>query len=121
MARRGAYDLPWVQPVSDHLDLQLTSTRSGGRTVLAVAGELDIATADRFLASAREHLAAAPALLDLRGLTFMDSSGVRALSRLVRDAEAQGWALAIDARLAENVRQLLELTGLLALLPLEAR
>ena len=103
------------------VDLRFSATRSETGTVLAVAGELDIATADQFLAAVREHLAAAPVRLDLRKLTFIDSSGVRALSRVVREAEAEGWALAVDARLAENVRQLLELTGLLSLLPLEAR
>jgi anti-sigma B factor antagonist len=51
-----------------------------GRTVLELSGELDLATAPELEDVLRERLAAGESLvLDLRGLEFMDSSGVRAL------------------------------------------
>jgi anti-sigma B factor antagonist len=88
--------------------------------VIAVEGELDLATADEFTAGVRRELAGAAVVLDLSGLSFVDSSGVRALDDLVRETDREGWALSIDARLPEGVRQVLRLTGMLDLLPIEA-
>ncbi len=104
---------------NDGIDFGLTVEHPGERTVVAVAGELDIATADQLLAAMHEHLPRGPVLLDLRGLRFIDSSGVRALSRLIRDAGAHGWTLGVGPSLSANVRQVLELTGLITVLPLE--
>jgi anti-anti-sigma regulatory factor len=41
----------------------LSTTRVGRQAVLAVAGELDLATADEFAASVRERLAAGLAMI----------------------------------------------------------
>ncbi|MEA2138330.1 MAG: hypothetical protein QOG56_1480 [Solirubrobacteraceae bacterium] len=100
-------------------ELRLTATRSDGTTHLAVAGEIDMATVDEFSAAVREHLAATPVLLDMRELTFMDSSGVRALDALLRDAESAGWAFAIRSDMHRNVRRVLAMTGVLETLPLQ--
>jgi anti-sigma B factor antagonist len=60
---------------------------------LAVAGELDMAEAEAFERLAGEAAAASgpePFVLDLRGLTFVDSFGVRALFNVAaraRDAQ----------------------------------
>jgi anti-anti-sigma factor len=97
----------------------VTFEHAGERTVMAVDGELDMATVDEFTASLREGLAAGPVLLDLRALAFMDSSGVRALDAVLRDAEGEGWKLTILPEMRANVRQLLTLTGLIAILPFE--
>lgn len=99
-------------------DLHVSAHRGDGLTTLAVAGEMDVATADDFAATVREHLADGPVMLELRELSFMDSSGVRALDGLLRDVEREGWSLQIRSDLTENVRRLLSLTGLLDALPL---
>ncbi|HSZ70649.1 MAG TPA: STAS domain-containing protein [Solirubrobacteraceae bacterium] len=96
----------------------LTVTQGPPQTVLAVSGELDLATAAEFAAGVREQLASGPLTLDLRALSFMDSSGIRALDGLLRDAESEGRSLLIDGDLQESVRKVLELTGMLATLPL---
>ena len=100
-------------------ELHVTALSADGVTVVAVAGEIDIATAGDFSAALREHLAAGPVLLDLRKLTFMDSSGVRALDAVMRDVEREGWSLAIRSDMHRNVRQVLALTGMLEALPLQ--
>lgn len=97
----------------------LTTTRTGSHAVVAVSGELDIATADQFAAGVREQLAAGAVLLDLHELSFMDSSGVKALDRLTREAAQEGWSLKIRAELHENVNKLLEITGMLGQLPFQ--
>jgi anti-sigma B factor antagonist len=100
-------------------ELHLTALSADGQTVLAVAGEVDVASAPEFAAGLREHLASGPVLLDLRKLTFMDSSGVRALDAVMRDIEREGWSLAIRSDMHRNVRQVLALTGMLEALPLQ--
>ena len=92
---------------------------AGGRTAIAVAGEVDLATSRELEATLRERLAAGPVLLDLRQVAFMDSTGIRLLSALLKDCAAHGWELGVCDELQPGVRQVLELTGMLALLPLE--
>jgi anti-anti-sigma factor len=103
------------RPVPDAPDFELVSAEEEGRTVITVAGDLDIATAPGFEAAVRDALAAGPVVLDLGGLAFMDSSGVRALDALLRD----GAPLTLRPELSELVRQVLAMTGLLEALPFE--
>jgi anti-anti-sigma factor len=93
---------------------------SGERqTILGLAGEIDIANVDAVADDVRRELAAGPVLLDLSGLSFIDSSGLRMLVALVRDADESGWSLTIGRDLNPMVRRLLEITGMLDLLPLQ--
>ncbi len=100
-------------------ELYLTALSADGHTIVAAAGEIDIATVGEFSAVLREHLAAGPVLLDLRRLTFMDSSGVRALDALLREVELEDWSLRIREGIHRNVRQVLALTGMLDALPMQ--
>ncbi|HEX8104633.1 MAG TPA: STAS domain-containing protein, partial [Solirubrobacteraceae bacterium] len=104
-----------MAPAPQETGLKVDIAQAGARTVVSVSGELDIATVAAFDAAVREQLARGPVLLDLRALSFMDSSGVRALGALVRG----DGTLAVAADLHPNVRQVLELTGVISLLPLE--
>ncbi len=98
---------------------KLTVEPASDRTVLAAAGELDLVAADDLLAELRRHLAAGPVLLDLQELSFTDSSGLRVLDTALRDAEREGWTLAVHPGLQPGVRRALELTGMLELMPFE--
>jgi anti-anti-sigma factor len=89
-----------------------------GRTVLAAAGEVDLASAGELRDALRAHLARGPVLLDLSALTFMDSSAVRTLDDVLGACEREGWDLRVGRDMHEHVRQVLEMTGLLAALPL---
>ncbi len=60
-----------------------TTSSVDGQPVFSVSGEIDIATADRLRAHlvqwVDEHADDGPLVLDLSAVTFLDSSGVRAL------------------------------------------
>ena len=96
----------------------LTVARRGGRVVVTVLGELDLATAgeveEAVLPVVRDG---GHAVLDLRGLDFMDSSGVRVVVAAHTAAEQHGGRLSIV--LSEDgspVRRVLEISGLVPLL-----
>jgi anti-sigma B factor antagonist len=93
------------------------TTDAGGRTTVAVAGELDIATAGELSDAVRAGIDTGAVVLDLRNVTFMDSSCVRALNGALRDAERGGRELWVLEGLHPSVLQVLELTGMLGLLP----
>ena len=83
-----------------------------GHTVLAISGELDIATTsglrDRIAAVLDDK--AMPLIIDLSGVSFCDASGLRVLVALRRRADACGHAVAL-AGPRPNVRRLLRITG----------
>ncbi len=89
-----------------------------GRMTVAVAGELDLATAAEFEAAVRHALEAGPVLVDLGAVVFMDSAGVRTLNALVRDG---GDGLRMAHAMQPAVVQVLEMTGMMGVLPMEER
>jgi anti-sigma B factor antagonist len=93
----------------------------GGATTVVVAGELDLATADSFTDAIRTGLDQGPVVIDLAGLTFMDSAGVRALNAVLRAAADRNGELRVRREMQANVVQVLELTGMMGLLPLQDR
>ena len=56
-------------------------------------------------------------ILDLAGVTFMDSSGLAALVKLVRSAREQAASVEI-VNVQDAVRLAMEITGLYAVLPI---
>jgi anti-sigma B factor antagonist len=85
-------------------------TATGQR--LAPSGELDIATVP-LLEAAFDEAGDAPVLLDLAGITFIDSTGLQLLLRL---SERAGGRLQITSSPA--LERLLEITGVRDRLPL---
>jgi anti-sigma B factor antagonist len=88
-------------------------------TTVSVAGELDLATADEFSRAVRSGLATGAVIVDLREVTFMDSAGVRALNTALRESAENGRELRVSQGLHPSVVQVLEMTGMLGLLPVE--
>jgi anti-sigma B factor antagonist len=91
--------------------------RDGDRAVLALHGELDLAT----IGDVRERLLAlqarrTPLVLDLDGLTFMDSTGIRLVLQAAQEAERSGWEFSIT-RGSRPVRRVFEAAGLHDRLP----
>jgi anti-anti-sigma factor len=72
--------------------------------VLVLEGELDVATAEQLESAAAKH-PEGPMILDLERLTFMDSSGLRALLRL---AVGRGDDPIVLRRPSRAVRRLLD-------------
>jgi anti-sigma B factor antagonist len=82
------------------------------QAVLFVGGEFDLAAVGPFTACADRARSVSPqVMVDLSGITFIDSSGLNALLRLRQLVVAGGGALTIGAP-ADCVRQLFAITGL---------
>jgi anti-sigma B factor antagonist len=97
--------------------VRIDSSTRADRTAVAITGEIDLATADAMGDAVREHLGTGPVLLDLSGVEFMDSSGVRVLDTLLREVDDEGWDLLVVPTLTPAVTQVLELTGMRDQLP----
>jgi anti-sigma B factor antagonist len=95
------------------LECEVGSVRAGEPVVVFVRGEVDLATAADLSATVRGVFASAPSsvILDLEGLAFIDSSGLRELVTLSEEAGAMGASFVLRnvPRVAQRV---LELTGL---------
>lgn len=98
-------------------DIRVVSNEQATRIV--PAGELDIATTpalEQAIADATCEPGAA-LVLDLRELTFMDSTGLRTLAQTNARAEDNGFTLSI-VRGPRQIERVLEISGLGPLLPL---
>ncbi|WP_199439814.1 STAS domain-containing protein [Umezawaea beigongshangensis] len=94
-------------------DLVTTARTSGTGSVLALAGELDLSTADR-VRSALDALALGPGwrlVLDLSGVTFCDSSGITALVVAHNRARAVNADLVL-AGVPDHLVRMLRVVGL---------
>jgi anti-sigma B factor antagonist len=78
---------------------------------LRVTGELDLVTAPllRTELDARRN-GAARVVLDLAGVEYLDSTGLVLLLEATREAQGEGWTLALSRDLGPAVARLLEIT-----------
>lgn len=93
-------------------DLRLDSRRIGDAAVVAAHGEIDIAScalAESALAAARPRNGAL--VFDLRGVEFIDTSGLRLVFEERKRAERLGYRFAV-VRGPRRVRRLFEIVGL---------
>lgn len=92
---------------------RLFSRQTAVHTVLAICGELDIATT----AALRDQIVialkntATPVIIDLSGVSFCDASGLALLVGVRRRARLRGLTIALAAP-RRNVHKLLRITGL---------
>jgi anti-anti-sigma factor len=98
---------------------EITVSPAARGVLVVVAGELDVASAAAFEATLLEQLAEGPVRLDLRELSFMDSSGIRVLDAVLRDLPMMEATLLIDPTLQPAVRQVIALTGMTDALPFD--
>jgi anti-anti-sigma factor len=90
-----------------------------GAIEIDVRGELDIATAPLLKEKVQAVAATGRTLrLDLGGLVFMDSTGMRAILEIHRDAQAGGWSLRIG-RAPEPVQRVFAMSGMEKVLPFD--
>jgi anti-anti-sigma factor len=102
-------------------EFRIEEGRQDGTVVLALFGELDLASADVVGARLDELRAAGePALLDLDGLDFMDSSGLRMVLNAAEASDASGWSFTLTHG-PEQVRRLFESTRVTERLPIIER
>lgn len=98
--------------IPEGLDFEVAAQSGAGRVVIRLAGELDLVVAE-LVAQRLEHAVTTAHLvvLDLRGLSFIDSSGLSALTRAGAHARDSGCRLVL-VRGSVQVDQLLRVTGL---------
>jgi anti-sigma B factor antagonist len=90
----------------------ITISRVGDTCLLAVSGELDMATARQLRAALdAESEGDAPIVVDLAALDFIDITGLRALLDAAGHAAAKGLGFEV-LNPSASVRRLLDLTGL---------
>jgi anti-sigma B factor antagonist len=105
----AAADLP-ACGVAMHVSVETTPDQGA---VVRLSGELDFRTVSGLVSRAEEGLAARLASLavDLSGVAFCDSTGLRALVRLARKAAELGVPFSLTAP-SEHMRTILHLCGL---------
>jgi anti-sigma B factor antagonist len=79
--------------------------------LLRVTGDVDLYVASAFQKQGTAYVRAAAApLLDMRGVSFVDSAGLAALVSLAREAQSSGKTLRL--RIAGSPRRVLRITGI---------
>jgi len=108
-------------PIRLSRECLLTSEQRLDETIIRLHGELDLACEARFeeelgrlVGNATERL-----LLDVRDLTFVDSTGLRMLFSLNALAASNGFELVVLCSGGGPVRRVLETIGLDGMLPLK--
>jgi anti-anti-sigma factor len=92
--------------------LTVDEKRLDSGPVLALTGEIDMATAGELRAAAGRHLGQVGRLvLEFSGVTFCDSQGLSTLISLNRQARDAGTELVL-ANVSDFMSRLLEITGL---------
>jgi anti-sigma B factor antagonist len=106
--------------MAGEMPVEITVEPEGGGVVVRVAGEVDIATSpalrDACLGAVEQG---GDVVLDLAGVTFLDSSGISVLVQARQRLDSLGRRLEIRAA-SRPVRRVLELAGLDATLGLRA-
>jgi anti-sigma B factor antagonist len=94
-------------------DFEVTEKREGGLPVLAVSGEVDVATRSALQAPLDACIDAGESTLvvDLRAVTFIDSTGLAVLVAALKRCREAGGDLRLVAD-SPRLLQLLAITGL---------
>ena len=100
-------------------ELVASLDRAPGTVIVALRGEVDVATVDQVRVALGDAIAAQPrtVVVDLADLSFIDSTGLGALVAGFQRARDAGIAFRL-ARPSRGVRQVLVLSGLLEVVEL---
>ena len=100
-------------------DLAVVVTEDGGQTVAHITGEIDIATCERLRDAIEPHLGPGQrVVLDLSGVSFMDSSCLKVLVQARTTLTADGGSM-ILRNPSDAARRVLTATGLAELFDIE--
>lgn len=93
--------------------MDVTDRPPYGATV-RLTGELDIATCEKLPPAVAELQARPLVTLDLRGLDFMDSTGIHCLIEVHNESAARGQRIEVIAGM--KLRRVIDLTGIRSIL-----
>jgi anti-anti-sigma factor len=88
--------------------------------VITVAGEIDIAAGPVLDAALSQRRDDRPLVIDVGGVSFVDSSGLRSLLAASRDAQKRGTFVTLR-HVGPEVWRLLEITGTVGQFTVESR
>jgi anti-sigma B factor antagonist len=91
-------------------DLKLDISAEGSQVVVAVGGEVDMATAPQLADCLRDHTGK-DVTLDFAAVTFLDSRGIATLAEGYKNLQASGGSLRLVGE-RDNVRKIIEVVGL---------
>jgi anti-sigma B factor antagonist len=97
----------------------LETARVGSAAYLVLVGEFDLSCADRFKATLQKSIADSPedVVIDLRSVTFVDSTGLALLIKADTLARAEHFSLHVVRSPTDIVKAVCEATGVDKLLP----
>ena len=108
-----------VLPLPDDFVIRLDA-EGVGDVVVAVSGEVDLATGEALWTALQEASShGRSVLLDLTGTTFIDSSGLTAIARAHKLLAGQGGRVTVRARGGAAVMKVLTISGIDKLVPIE--
>jgi anti-sigma B factor antagonist len=98
----------------------ISVSERGSVATLELSGEFDLASNERFDFHLRHLLSGNPdhVVVDLRGLTFIDTSGLQLLIRAYALSLQDGFHLWVVCAGEDRIRQTLEVSGFTGLVPL---
>jgi anti-anti-sigma factor len=99
--------------MTNRLECEIDNATSGAECVVTVRGDIDLASAPDFESSLRTAVEASPSTItiDLAALTFIDSSGLRVLVSLSKEAQSRGATLRLR-NVPRHAQRVLDITGL---------
>ncbi len=105
--------------MNDDFAVSFDGSNDNGQMIGVVRGEIDMVTAPQLDRHVEEAIARRPGglVLEMSGVTFLDSSGCHALVRIQRRADDAGIAVEL-AGLNGSCLRVLEITGLTDVLTL---
>lgn len=103
-----------MQPV--HLDLVKQPEPNGNQTVIQLDGKLSLETVHNFIQTLRPE-PAAHLILDMSGVSFLDSAGVGALVQLFVHRRSKGQMFTLTG-LTKQGSAVIQVAGLTKLLPI---
>ena len=111
----------WIdvsEPAANVLRIEISPAPEGTPVLVALAGEMDIVSSRTFADTISELEQSAPdrIVVDLSGLTFVDSSGINALLQAARTVEARGGSLVLAAP-GRHVRHVFEIARVADVVP----
>src|SRR5258705_13752261 len=99
--------------MTNRFECDIDNTPAGAACVLTVRGDIDLASASDFEAALRGALDGSPSsiMIDLTELSFIDSSGLRVLVSLSKEAQARGASFGLR-NIPRHAQRVLDITGL---------
>jgi anti-anti-sigma factor len=103
-------------------EFRIAQQQAEGRVRISVSGEVDLASTPLLEQAVEEAAAAAPAIeLDLHEVSFIDSTGIRAVLRAKSLCSERGVEFLLVPSRHEAPHRTFELAGVLDLLPWRTR